>query len=94
MDEPYEKEPKDHHNLHRVHVCAALEPGPEDRAQDAHHRERVSPRSLVQMGASKRAPFRDWLDAMRRLGLDADTEPEPIDDEPSLAELRRPVRHR
>ena len=50
----------------------------------------LNPPGLVHIGGSKRAPFREWLAQLEKV------EPPPMeaDNRPSLAEMRRPVRHR
>ena len=50
----------------------------------------LNPPGLVLIGCSKRAPFREWLAQLEK------GEPPRVeaDNRPSLAELRRPVRHR
>ena len=50
----------------------------------------LNPPGLVLVGGSKRAPFREWLAQIER--VQAPSEDEAA--QPSLAELRRPVRHR
>ena len=50
----------------------------------------LNPPGLVHIGGSKRAPFREWLAQLEK----AEPPPMEADNRPSLAELRRPHRHR
>ena len=94
----------DDRTLHRLQTRAALSPvrrtAPDtlvtarefSRAMGvrALRAGQLNPPGLVLVGGSKRAPFREWL-------VQLEQAPVPSDEEvaqPSLAELRRPVRRR
>ena len=95
-----EQDSGDDRTLHRLQTRATLYAAPDTlvtarefaRAMGvrALRAGQLHPPGLVLIGGSKRAPFREWLVQMER--VQAPSEEEVA--QPSLAELRRPVRHR
>ena len=100
MDEHGNNDSKDSKSIQRIHARAALYAAPETEltAREfvrimgvrALSTNQLRPPSLVHVGSSKRAPFSEWLEQLKRIRI----EPEPSGDEPSLAELRRRGRKR
>ena len=90
----------DEKTLHRLQTRAALYAAPDTlvtarefaRAMGvrALRAGQLNPPGLVLVGGSKRAPFREWLVQIERVRAPSEDEAA----QPSLAELRRPVRHR
>lgn len=100
MDKQRDNDSKDTKSIQRIHARAALYAAPETKltAREfarimgvrALSANQLRPPSLVHVGGSKRAPFSEWLEQLQHI----EVEPEPSDDEPSLAELRRRGRKR
>ena len=90
----------DEKTLHRLQTRAALYAAPDTlvtarefaRAMGvrALRAGQLNPPGLVLVGGSKRAPFREWLVQMEQVRPPDEAEVA----QPSLAELRRPLRRR
>ena len=100
MDEQDEIDAKEIKFIQRIQARAGLYAAPETllTAREfsrimgvrALRAGQLNPPGLVLIGCSKRAPFREWLAQLEK------AEPPRVeaDNRPSLAEMRRPVRHR